>query len=118
MDIDAERLKTITALAKKITMKYAPNVQVVSTPDRREALDGADYVLIMVQVGGLKAFERDIYIPLKYGVNQEVGDTLGPGGVFRGLRTVPVLIDICEDMEELCPDALLINYANPMAINC
>lgn len=118
MDIDAERLKIITELAKKMSSKYAPNVKVNSTLDRREALDGSDYVIIMIQVGGLRAFEKDIYIPLKYGVNQEVGDTLGPGGVFRGLRTVPVLIDICRDMKELCPDALLINYANPMAINC
>jgi len=72
----------------------------------------------MIQVGGLEAFEHDINIPLKYGVSQEVGDTIGPGGVFRGLRTIPVLLDICRDMEDLCPDALLINYANPMAINC
>ncbi|MEM3389848.1 MAG: alpha-glucosidase/alpha-galactosidase [Thermoproteota archaeon] len=118
MDIDAERLKMIFELAKIMTSKHAPSVRVSSTLNRREALEGADYVIIMIQVGGLKAFEKDIYIPLKYGVNQEVGDTLGPGGVFRGLRTIPVLIDICSDMEDLCPDALLINYANPMAINC
>jgi alpha-galactosidase len=118
MDIDAERLNIITGLAKTMTSKHTPGVRVSSTLNRREALDGADYVIIMIQVGGLKAFEKDIYIPLKYGVNQEVGDTLGPGGVFRGLRTVPVLIDVCRDMEELCPNALLINYANPMAINC
>ncbi|MEM2849262.1 MAG: alpha-glucosidase/alpha-galactosidase, partial [Candidatus Bathyarchaeia archaeon] len=118
MDIDAERLELITQFARTLASKYAPNMKIESTLNRREALKDADYVIIMIQVGGLEAFEHDIYVPLKYGVNQEVGDTLGPGGVFRGLRTIPVLLDICYDMENLCPDALLINYANPMAINC
>lgn len=118
MDIDAERLDLISKFAHVLASKYAPNMKIESTLNRREALDGADYVVIMIQVGGLEAFELDINIPLKYGVSQEVGDTIGPGGVFRGLRTIPVLLDICYDMEELCPNALLINYANPMAINC
>jgi alpha-galactosidase len=118
MDIDAERLDLISKFAQVLASKYAPNMKIESTLNRREALDGADYVVIMIQVGGLEAFELDINIPLKYGVSQEVGDTIGPGGVFRGLRTIPVLLDICYDMEELCPNALLINYANPMAINC
>jgi len=118
MDINPERLDLITKLARLMTSKYAPKARIESTLNRRESLRDADYVIIMIQVGGLEAFEKDIYIPLKYGVNQEVGDTIGPGGVFRGLRTIPVLLDICRDMEELCPDALLINYANPMAINC
>jgi len=118
MDINAERLRLIDKLARLTVAKYAPKAKVESTIDRKQALKDADYVVIMIQVGGLEAFEKDIYIPLKYGVSQEVGDTLGPGGVFRGLRTIPVLLDICHDMEDLCSDALLINYANPMAINC
>ncbi len=118
MDIDAERLELINKLARSMVSKYAPKAKVESTLNRREALKDSDYVIIMIQVGGLDAFELDINIPLKYGVNQEVGDTIGPGGVFRGLRTIPVLLDICKDMEYLCPDALLINYANPMAVNC
>lgn len=118
MDINAERLKLIDQLAHITVSKHAPKAKVESTLDRKEALKDSDYVIIMIQVGGLEAFEHDINIPLKYGINQEVGDTLGPGGVFRGLRTIPVLVDICRDMESLCPDALLINYANPMAINC
>jgi alpha-galactosidase len=118
MDINAERLGLIDKLARVTVAKYAPKAKVESTLDRRKALKDADYVVIMIQVGGLEAFEKDIHIPLKYGINQEVGDTLGPGGVFRGLRTIPVLLDVCRDMEDLCPDALLINYANPMAINC
>jgi len=72
----------------------------------------------MIQIGGLDAYELDVNIPLKYGIKQAVGDTLGPGGVFRGLRTIPVFLDICRDIQELCPDALFINYVNPMAINC
>ncbi len=118
MDIDAERLGLIDKLASLMASKYAPNAEIESTLDRKEALEDSDYVIIMIQVGGLEAFELDINIPLKYGVNQEVGDTIGPGGVFRGLRTIPVLLDICRDMKDFCPDALLINYANPMAINC
>ena len=118
MDINPERLGLIDKLAHLMVSKHAPKAKVESTLDRREALKDAEYVIIMIQVGGLEAFEQDINIPLKYGVSQEVGDTLGPGGVFRGLRTIPVLIDICRDMESLCPDALLINYANPMAMNC
>jgi alpha-galactosidase len=118
MDIDAERLGLIDKLASLMASKYAPNAKVESTLDRKEALEDSNYVIIMIQVGGLEAFGLDIKIPLKYGVNQEVGDTIGPGGVFRGLRTIPVLLDICRDMKDLCPHALLINYANPMAINC
>ena len=91
---------------------------VTATLDRREALAGADYVVVMIQVGGLEAFGHDYTIPLRYGVDQCIGDSLGPGGVFRGLRTIPVLLDIARDMEELCPDALLLNYANPMGMCC
>ena len=91
---------------------------VMSTLDRREALKDADYVIVMIQVGGVDAFKLDYEIPMKYGVDQCIGDSLGPGGVFRGLRTVPVLAEIVKDMEELCPNALLLNYANPMAGCC
>jgi alpha-galactosidase len=89
-----------------------------STLDRREALKGADYVIVMIQVGGFEAFEMDYQIPLKYGVDQCIGDSLGPGGVLRGLRTIPELFSIVADMKELCPNALLLNYANPMAACC
>ena len=92
--------------------------RVSSTLDRKEALNGARYVIVMIQVGGVDAFELDYKIPLKYGVDQCIGDSLGPGGVFRALRTIPVLLDIAEDMKELCPDALMLNYANPMGANC
>jgi alpha-galactosidase len=78
----------------------------------------ADYVVTTFQEGGLKAYDLDIEIPKRYGVEQCVGDTLGPGGVFRALRTIPVLLDLCRDMDEVAPDSLLLNYVNPMAANC
>lgn len=106
--------------------KYAQDVikannlpaKVYSTTDRREALDGADYVVIMIQIGGVDAFGMDYQIPMKYGVDQCIGDSMGPGGIFRALRTIPVLLDIANDVKEICPDALVLNYANPMAANC
>ena len=92
--------------------------KVWSTLDRREALKDADYVINMIQVGGLDAFRHDYEIPMKYGVDQCIADSLGPGGVLRLLRTAPVLVDMLQDMEELCPDALLLNYTNPMGACC
>ncbi len=88
------------------------------TTDRREAVKDADYVISTFQVGGIKGFEYDYKIPLKYGVDQCIGDTLGPGGVFRALRSIPVTLDLARDMAELCPEAYLLNYVNPMAIVC
>nr|HPO07379.1 alpha-glucosidase/alpha-galactosidase [bacterium] len=114
MDIDPDRLDLITQLAEKIVADNNLSTVIESTTDREECLEDADYVIVMIQVGGLDAYKLDLEIPLKYGVDQCVGDTLGPGGVFRGLRSIPVMIDICSDMEELCPDALLLNYSNPM----
>lgn len=118
MDIDAERLKTSAVVAEKINRAVGGNANFQITTDRREALAGADYVLCMIQVGGYEpATVIDFEIPRKYGLQQTIGDTLGIGGIMRGLRTIPVLLDITKDMEELCPDALLINYVNPMVIN-
>jgi alpha-galactosidase len=88
------------------------------TTDRREAVRDADYVIATFQVGGLKGFEYDYSIPFKYGLDQCIGDTLGPGGVFRALRSIPVIMDLARDMEELCPNATLLNYVNPMAMVC
>lgn len=88
------------------------------TTDSREAVRDADYVITTFQVGGVEGFEADYKIPLKYGVDQCIGDTLGPGGVFRALRSIPVMMDLARDMEELCPDALVLQYVNPMAMVC
>lgn len=117
MDIDASRLERTAGTARKLVERHKLPARIDSTTDRRQALDGADYVIITFQVGGLEAYKFDVEIPRAYGVDQTVGDTLGPGGIFRGLRTVAVLQEIATDMHELCPEALLIQYANPMAIN-
>jgi alpha-galactosidase len=118
MDVDATRLELIGGLADCLIREQQLPARIEPTTDRRAALDGADYVIVMIQVGGVLAVRPDVEIPFRHGVDQAVGDTLGPGGVFRGLRTIPVLLDICRDMAELCPRALLINYSNPMAMSC
>jgi len=112
------KLDRMEAFLGRVLDENDVEAEIWSTLDRREALDGADYVIIMIQVGGLDAFGHDYDIPMRYGVDQCIGDSLGPGGVFRGLRTIPVLVDIARDMEELCPGALMLNYANPMAACC
>jgi alpha-galactosidase len=118
MDIDAERLKQAKNLVQAIIDQRGLKARVEATLDRREAVEDANYVITTFQQGGLDAYALDIEIPQKYGVEQCVGDTLGPGGVFRALRTIPVLIDLCFDMDDLAPDALLLNYVNPMAAIC
>ena len=118
MDIDVERLKTSMEVAETVNRALNTNATFEATIDRREALKGANYVITMIQVGGDKpATVIDFEIPRKYGLRQTIGDTLGIGGIMRGLRTIPVLLDIAQDMEELCPDALLLNYVNPMVMN-
>jgi len=118
MDIDEERLATSEQVAHHLNQVLETNATIEATTDRRAALKDADYVICMIQVGGYKpATVIDFEIPKKYGLEQTIGDTLGIGGIMRGLRTIPVLLDIVRDMEELCPDALFINYVNPMAIN-
>jgi alpha-galactosidase len=113
MDIDAERL----GATERMTANAG--VRVEATLDRRAALDGADYVLTMFQVGGYRpATVIDFEVPKRFGLRQTIGDTVGVGGIMRGLRTIPVLLDVCRDMEELCPDAFLLQYVNPMAILC
>ena len=118
MDVHQGRLDTAASFVRQAIRQAGLPAKVEATLDRRQALAGADYVIVMIQVGGLEMYEPDVVIPRRYGIDQTVGDTLGPGGVFRGLRTVPVLLDICRDIEALAPTALLINYSNPMAINC
>jgi len=112
------KLDKIEEFAKKVVKENNLPTKIIATLDRREAIKDADYVINMIQVGGVDAFQKDYQIPMKYGVNQCIGDTMGPGGIFRALRTIPVVVDIARDMEKLCPDALLLNYANPMAMVC
>jgi alpha-galactosidase len=116
-DIDADRLETAEAIAHATARAAGAHPEVVTAPDRRKALDGADYVINTIAVGMHAATVRDIEIPARYGLNQTIADTIGVGGIFRGLRTFPVLAGIAKDMHELCPDAWLLNYTNPMAMN-
>lgn len=118
-DIDPERLVTTEIVAGKVAEAWGVHPQVEVTTDRRRALAGADYVICMIQVAGYKpGTVIDFEVPKRYGLRQTIGDTLGIGGIMRGLRTIPVLLEICRDMEELCPNAYFLNYVNPMAMNC
>ncbi len=109
-DISAERL------ARRISEQSGADATVTATLDRREALVGARYVINEVQVGGYAATRADFDIPARYGVRQTIGDTLGIGGIFRGLRTIPVVLALARDMHEVCPGAYLLSYSNPMAM--
>ena len=116
-DIDAERLETAEAIAHATARAAGAHPEVSAVADRRKALEGADYVINVIQVGMHEATVRDFEIPERYGLHQTIGDTIGIGGIFRGLRTFPVLAGIARDMTEVCPDAWLLNYTNPMAMN-
>lgn len=120
VDIDAERLELAQALIERIvdTMGKSDSWRVTATTDRRHALVGADYLVNCIEVSGTRAVRFDNDIPLKYGVDQCIGDTIGPGGLMKALRTTPVVIDVLKDAEELCPRALVLNYTNPMSIIC
>jgi alpha-galactosidase len=118
-DIDQARLRTSEVVAHRVAAALGAKPTIEATTDRRRALDGADYAICMIQVGGYKpSTVVDFEIPKKYGLRQTIADTLGIGGIMRGLRTVPVLLDMCRDMEELCPGVTFLQYVNPMAINC
>lgn len=116
MDIDAKRLKYAQTGAQKIIDKGGYAATVHATLDRREALKGADGVLITILQGGVDVWRYDIEIPMKYGVDICVGDTRGPSGIFRFLRTAPVMLEILKDIEVVCPKAVVLNYTNPMAM--
>jgi len=115
-DIDGDRLAYATRLVERICAQSGATATVTATTDRREALAGARYVINEVQVGGYRATKLDFDIPARFGVRQTIGDTLGIGGIFRGLRTIPVAVGIAADMLDQCPDAYLLSYANPMAM--
>jgi alpha-galactosidase len=115
-DISAERLAHAELLANRIARQTGASVSVTATPDRREALTDANYVINEIQVGGYQATRLDFDIPARYGVRQTIGDTLGIGGIFRGLRTIPVVVGLARDMLDKCPGAYLLSYSNPMAM--
>ncbi|GAA2605190.1 alpha-glucosidase/alpha-galactosidase [Paractinoplanes durhamensis] len=116
-DIDPERLQTAEAIARQTADQLGCHPMIKATLDRRRALQDADFVINSIQVGMHAATVRDFEIPAKFGLRQTIADTLGVGGIFRALRTFPVLDGIARDIQEICPDAWLLNYTNPMAMN-
>ena len=116
MDIDAERLRIAEVMALKVALAQDAHPTITAYADRKAALEGADYVINTIQVGGVPSTLIDFEIPKRFGLQQTIGDTLGIGGIFRALRTIPVMLDMCHDMEEVCPDVTFLNYVNPMAM--
>jgi alpha-galactosidase len=114
VDINPQSAETMARYAERVARERGVGLRVEYATDRREVLAGADFVTVTIAVGGVRAWERDVRIPEEHGVWQTVGDSVGPGGVFRALRHVPELAAIARDMEELCPDAWLFNYTNPL----
>ena len=117
MDIDGTRAQRSEQIVRKIIADRKLPAQVESTTDQRKALEGADYVIITIMVGGFESYRLDYEVPAKYGVFQAVSDTIGPGGVFRIVRTSPVLQQIAANLRQVAPKAWILNYANPMAMN-
>ena len=118
MDIDPQRLEYIKRAVERIVAEGHYPARVEATLDRAEALQGANAVICTILSGGVNVWRHDIEIPKRYGVDTNVGDTRGPSGIFRALRTIPVMLSVCRDMELYCPDAILLNYTNPMAMLC
>ncbi|MFM7677222.1 MAG: alpha-glucosidase/alpha-galactosidase, partial [Roseiflexaceae bacterium] len=118
MDIDKERLEFAERSVKRIIElgKYPATVK--TTLSRAEALQGADVVMVTILAGGVQVWRHDIEIPKQYGIDINVGDTRGPSGIFRALRTIPEMLNIAKDMERYCPNAMMLNYTNPMAMLC
>jgi len=118
LDIDSERLRYSEIMAHQVAKQWNVNPTIISTSDPEAALDGADYAVNMIQVGGYEPCTvTDFEVPKKFGLRQTIGDTLGIGGIFRALRTVPVMLDYGRVMEKVCPNVTFLNYTNPMAMN-
>ncbi len=118
MDIDAERLEFASQAVRKIVKQGNYPAKVEATQDRAAALQGADYVIVTILAGGLDVWRHDIEIPKQFGIDTNIGDTRGPSGIFRALRTIPVMVDLARDMERYCPKATMLNYTNPMVMLC
>ena len=118
MDINSERLEFAERAVKRIVETGGYPATVLAAQDRAEALEGADFVIVTILVGSTDIWGNDITIPMRHGIDINVGDTRGVAGIFRALRTIPVMLEIARDMERLCPNALMLNYTNPMAMLC
>lgn len=117
-DIDSKSLEVMLSLGKRIIEQTGREFKIEATEDRRGALQDAEYVVLTISTGGLEAMRYDLEIPLRYGIYQSVGDTVGPGGISRALRNIPIVVEMARDMEDICPDAWFINYSNPMTTIC
>ena len=117
-DLDAERMKRMEELGNAIAQRRAIPMTVRSEGDRRSAVRGADFVITAFSVGGFDSMQHDIEIPQRYGIRQPIGDSVGPGGILRALRSIPVLLDIARDVEAVAPDAWLLNVTNPLTALC
>ncbi len=118
MDVDKERLEVIARYARRLIDERGADTELLATTDTRAAVADADYVVMSIRVGGFAPRPADIGIPLRYGVDQSVGDTIGPGGIFQGLRNAPALLAIADHMREVAPRGMILQHSNPMAINC
>lgn len=118
MDINPERLEIVTKAVNKIINEMKKPAKVIATTNRAEALEGADGVLCTVFNGGIDIWRYDVEIPMKYGVDINVGDTRSVSGIFRACRNIPLMLDICHDIEKYCPNAVFLNYTNPMSMLC
>ena len=118
MDTDPERLERITAAVRKINAAMGTHATITPTQSRAEALSGADGVLCTVFNGGIDVWRYDIEIPMQFGVDINIGDTRSVSGIFRALRNIPLMLDICRDIEKYCPNAVFLNYTNPMSMLC
>jgi alpha-galactosidase len=116
VDLDAERLELAQQIAEKLIERSDKRWNVQASTERRDLLAGSDFIINSIEVAGLANVRHDFDIPLKYGINQCIGDTIGPGGIFKALRTGPAWLDILRDAEQLCPEAWVLNYTNPMSI--
>jgi len=117
MDIDEERLRVAEIMARNVAAKFDAHPTITAHADRKAALEGADYAINTIQVGGFPSTLIDFEVPKRYGLQQTIADTMGIGGIFRALRTIPVMLAMCRDMEEVCPGVTFLNYTNPMAMN-
>jgi len=117
MDIDPHRLKVMTALSKRLVEEKKADLKIESTTNQRESLVDADFVITAISVGGFDAWEKDIEIPAKYGIYMPICDSIGPGGMMRAFRHIPVLVGVCKDLEEVSPNAWVFNYTNPCTAN-
>ena len=118
MDVDAHRLETMDILCQQLVQQEGIHLAVESTTDRRESLTGADFVISAISVGGMDAWEKDIEIPAKYGIYMATADSIGPGGIMRAFRHILPLVAVCQDLEEVAPQAWVFNYTNPATANC